>query len=158
MDISKRQLLKSLIRQQQVPHFRTSKNGKRYRAGRGSLKQELKEHTKEKLGFMDILTFNKNFPDEQAVIDYFVKIRYAGEMTCPFCGEKHSVARERNRPKLFHCNKCKSSFSIFKGTIFEKSYTDLRKWFLAINFMLTDKKGISAKQLQRQVGTTYKTA
>jgi transposase-like protein len=59
--------------------------------------------------------------------------------------------------RFFHCNDCKTEFSIFHGTIFYNSQVDLRKWFFAINTILLAKKGISALQLQREIGCSYKT-
>jgi transposase-like protein len=102
--------------------------------------------------------FNEKFPTEEACIDYFINIRYNKGVVCPHCGCTTHIYHRKDFPKLLICKNCNNHFSIFKGTIFEKSCTDLRKWFLAINFMITDKKGISALQLQRQIGTTYKTA
>ncbi|MDR2057409.1 MAG: IS1595 family transposase [Dysgonamonadaceae bacterium] len=58
----------------------------------------------------------------------------------------------------FHCNNCSTELSVFQGTIFYNSQSNLRKWFFAINLILLAKKGIFAMQLQREIGCTYKTA
>ncbi len=105
---------------------------------------------------MTFLEFIKRFPDEQAVIDHFIKIRYPKGLRCNHCGGCQVYARKN--PKFFDCEGCKNTFSVFKSTIFEKSYTDLRKWMYALHLFLNGKKGISGKQLQREVGVTYKCA
>jgi transposase-like protein len=107
---------------------------------------------------MTIFELLKKFPTEGSIIEYFIKARYGETVICPHCGHVIEVKHRNDRPKLFNCRFCKNTFSIFKGTIFEKSDTDLRKWFYAIHLFLNDKKGISAKQLQREIGVTYKTA
>lgn len=107
---------------------------------------------------MTIFELLKKFPTENSIIEYFIKARYGETVICPHCGHVIEVKNRNDRPKLFNCRFCKNTFSIFKGTIFEKSDTDLRKWFYAIHLFLNDKKGISAKQLQREIGVTYKTA
>jgi transposase-like protein len=107
---------------------------------------------------MTFFEFNKRFPSEKSVIDYFIKIRYRNALTCPKCGAKTKVYRWKGRAKVVHCKRCNNQFSVFAGTIFEGSSTDMRKWFYAIHLFLNAKKGVSACQLQRELGVTYKTA
>jgi transposase-like protein len=107
---------------------------------------------------MTITEFNKKFPTEEAAIDYFLQVRYHGLLTCPRCGSLVKVYRVRKRAKVCSCKACDTSFSPFAGTIFEKSRTDMRAWFYAIHLMLNTRKGVSACQLERELGVTYKTA
>jgi len=107
---------------------------------------------------MTFFEFNKKFPTERSAIDYFIKIRYGNALTCPRCGAKTKVYRWRERAKMVHCKGCNNQFSVFAGTIFEGSPTNIRKWFYAIHLFLNAKKGVSACQLQREIGVTYKTA
>jgi len=107
---------------------------------------------------MNFFDFQAKFPTEQAVVDYFIKVRYAYGIFCPHCGSVERIYYKRTRPKLFSCHNCNNDFSIFTGTIFEHSSTDLRKWFYAINRMAhVGRKGVSALQLKREIGCTYKT-
>ena len=107
---------------------------------------------------MTFFQFMKKFPTEEAVIDYFINIRYGETVVCPHCGKITKVYHRKDASKLFICANCDNHFSIFKNTIFEKSSTDLRKWFYTIHLFLNSKKGISGLQLQREIGVTYKTA
>jgi hypothetical protein len=108
---------------------------------------------------MNFQEFKKKFPSEPKIIAYFVKLRYEGNLACPHCGgSEEQIYQRLDLPKNFECKSCSNSFSVFAGTIFEKSSTDLKKWFYAIHLFLNGKKGISALQLQREIGTTYKTA
>jgi len=102
---------------------------------------------------MNYKEFMKKFPYENSIIDYFIKIRYPGKVVCPYCNSENVVHR-KDYPKLFQCNFCNNSFSVFKDTIFEKTTTDLQKWFFAIHLVLNAKKGISAKQLQSMENVT----
>lgn len=99
----------------------------------------------------------KKFPNEKAVVNYYVKVRYGNQVSCNHCGSIKVYQREKNI-KVFDCNDCHNTFSPFKGTIFEKSSTDLRKWMYAIHLFLNGKKGISGLQLKREIGVTYKCA
>ena len=106
---------------------------------------------------MTFLTLVKMFPTEESVIKYYINTRYPDGVKCNYCGSE-KVYQEHKRPKVFSCNDCKTTFSPFKGTIFEKSSTDMRKWMYAIHLFINGKKGISGLQLQREIDVTYKTA
>lgn len=106
---------------------------------------------------MNYMEFEKKFQSESEVIDYFLNMRYSGGVKCNFC-KSENVYQRKDRLKVFDCGFCGRTFSPFKDTIFEKTSTDLKKWFYVIHLFLNAKKGISAKQLQRELGVTYKTA
>jgi transposase-like protein len=106
---------------------------------------------------MNFIQFLEKFPTEKAVIQHFITVRYPSGVKCNHCGST-KVYQKTKYPKVFNCNGCDSTFSIFKGTVFEKTSTDLRKWMYAIHLFLNGKKGISGLQLMREIGVTYKTA
>lgn len=106
---------------------------------------------------MNFIEFLEKFPTEEKVIEHFVSVRYKKGIKCNHCGSK-KVYQRKKTPKLFDCNGCGGTFSVLKGTIFEKTTTDLRKWMYAIHLFLNGKKGISGYQLQREIKVTYKTA
>lgn len=107
---------------------------------------------------MNYFDFNNRFKTELDVIKHFISQKYPNGIYCPKCGATSNVYHRHTSPRMCHCNNCNSEFSIFANTIFEKSDTDLRKWFYAINLVLISRKGISAMQLKREIGVTYKTA
>jgi len=106
---------------------------------------------------MTFLELIQKFPTENSIVEHYLTIRYPDGVCCNHCGSDTVYAR-RDSMKLFDCPKCRNTFSPFKSTIFEKSSTDLRKWFYAIHLFLNGKKGISGLQLKREIGVTYKTA
>lgn len=106
---------------------------------------------------MTFLEFQHQFPNEKAVIDYYLNIRYPNGVTCNHC-KSNKVYQRHDTPKVFVCHGCHNSFSILKDTIFEHSSTDLTKWLYAVRLFLNSKKGISGCQLQKDLGVTYKTA
>jgi transposase-like protein len=108
------------------------------------------------------------FSTEEQCLEYVEKMRWPdGVVRCPTCGDKNvkRVARKaeskNRRPWFYLClNKdCHQQFSPTSGTLFADSHLPLITWFHAIGLMLNAKKGISAKQLQRDLGIGgYKTA
>ncbi len=96
--------------------------------------------------------------------DYLERMRWPDGPRCPKCGaiEPYSVVRKTATKnavsRLYKCKECKQQFTATVGTIFEDSHIPLNKWFAAINLMCASKKGISAHQLHRQLGISYKSA
>ncbi|MCK4394942.1 IS1595 family transposase, partial [Candidatus Bipolaricaulota bacterium] len=105
---------------------------------------------------MNLLELEKRFSTQRKCEKFLQLERWPGGVTCPRCGA--------NKPyytaslKKWECRKCRYQFTVTAGTIFHRSRTPLKKWFIAIYLMCVSKKGISAKQLQRTIGVTYKTA
>jgi transposase len=102
--------------------------------------------------------FNTQFPDNDACLDWIKDSRWpTGLVPCEKCGKDRKHHRVTGRP-AYACDYCGSMVSPMAGTIFEKSSTALRTWFYAMYLMSATRCGISAKQLQRETGVTYKTA
>jgi transposase len=102
--------------------------------------------------------FNREFPNDDACLDYFMDARFPGNIAmCETCEAEHKHYRINGR-KVYSCDHCGTQISPLAGTIFEKSSTPLRLWFRAMFQMGSTKCGISAKQIQRETGVTYKTA
>jgi transposase-like protein len=101
------------------------------------------------------------FTDEAKAREYFEAIKWPHGPFCPHCGEAKRVYRlegKSHRPGLFHCNGCAGSFTVTTGGVMESSHVPLNKWALAYWLMNSSKKGVSAHQLHRMLGLTYKTA
>lgn len=101
------------------------------------------------------------FTDEDKAREYLEAIRWPDGAHCPHCGEAQKVYRlhgKSHRPGLFHCNSCNEAFTVTVGTVMERSHVPLNKWALAFRLMASSKKGMSAHQLHRTLGVTYKTA
>lgn len=99
------------------------------------------------------------FTEDQAR-EYLEAIRWPDGPVCPRCGSARATRLRgaSTRPGLLKCKDCRSKFSVMLGTIFEDSHIPLRKWVIAFHLMCSSKKGISAKQLQRNLGLAYKSA
>jgi transposase-like protein len=82
--------------------------------------------------------------------------------TCPKCGvfgdRVTKLQGKSTRPGVYKCKDCRKPFSVTIGTVMERSHIPLSKWVLAAQLMASSKKGFSALQLQRMIGTNYETA
>lgn len=104
-----------------------------------------------------IADFNKQFPNDDACLEWLKKYLYPKGVFCKQCSmiTPHSRLTQR---LAYSCNRCGNHTYPMSGTIFERSRTPLKHWFYAVFLMSTTRCGISAKQLQRELGVTYKTA
>ena len=101
------------------------------------------------------------YRDKNKARKHLEALRWAEGRFCPHCGETENtsfVRGKKHRPGLYYCNSCKMQFTVTVGTVFECSKVPLNKWLLAYHLMCSSKKGISAHQLHRILGVTYKTA
>jgi hypothetical protein len=105
-----------------------------------------------------IRDFNRDFPDDDSCLEQIVVMLYPEGIFCRKCGEARPHAKLTNRPKAYSCDYCGTHVYPLAGTIFEKSSTPLKSWFYAMYLMGSTRCGISAKQLERELGVTYKTA
>ena len=102
--------------------------------------------------------FNELFPDDTTCLDYIFQQAYGTMPACPKCGVvEPSYYRVRSR-KCFECKDCGNQIHPLGGTIFHKSSTSLRDWFYVIYLFSVSKNGVSAKEIERHLGVTYKTA
>lgn len=104
-----------------------------------------------------LMEFEREFPNDAACLDWLYRYRYPDGAFCPTCDRVTKHHREKARPS-YSCQFCGHRVHPMVGTIFEDSATSLKLWFYAIYLMASTRCGISAKQLERELGVTYKTA
>ena len=105
---------------------------------------------------MSLVKLVERFGSDERCRDYLEELRWPEGVKCPRC-DSDSISRITTRNQL-DCNDCRYRFSVTTGTLFHDSHLPLSKWFMAIYLVTESKKGISAKQLQRMLDTSYKTA
>lgn len=104
---------------------------------------------------------NPIFTDDNMAREHLESLRWPDGPVCPHCGCVGNSTRlqgAKHRPGVWKCNDCRKQYTVTVGTVFEKSKVPLRKWLLATHLMCASKKGMSAHQLHRMLGVTYKTA
>src|SRR3954467_11656833 len=107
------------------------------------------------LGILD-----KRFTDPLAAAEYLEGLRWPSGPVCPHCGEdeRRPYPLKSKTRKLYKCAVCRKQYTVTVGTIFESSHIPLNKWLLAFFLLCSSKKGMSAHQLHRMLGITYKSA
>ena len=112
---------------------------------------------------VSIIEVFHRFDTEEKCIAHFERLRWPTGPICPKCEGKRvfkfDTHGKTGKPRhLYECVDCRYQFSVTVGTIFHNSHLPLVKWFLAIYMICSAKKGVAAKQLQRELRVTYKTA
>jgi transposase-like protein len=100
------------------------------------------------------------FHDEDKAREHLETLLWPFGPVCPRCQgfRVTKLQGKSTRPGVFKCKDCRKPFTVTVGTVFERSHIPLTKWLLAAYFMMTAKKSMSAKQLQRLIGTSYEAA
>lgn len=108
---------------------------------------------------------NPIFQDETKAREALEATRWPDGPYCPHCGNSDQTLiakvegkKQTHRAGLFYCNECKGQFTVTVGTVFERSKIALTKWWMAAHMMNSGKNGVSAHEIHRSIGVTYKTA
>jgi transposase-like protein len=101
--------------------------------------------------------FFKQFPTDEACLEHLMLLRFGNPIECPKCSNRGQFAKLKKLP-AYACPTCGHHIHPMVGTPFERSSTPLQKWFYAMYLFTTSRHGVPAKELQRQLGVTYKTA
>ncbi len=115
---------------------------------------------------MNLTDLAENFSDEDKARDFLEKQRWPEGPICPHCGllgnayrlKPTGESKTHVRKGVWKCGGCRKEFTVTVGTIFENSHIPLHKWLMAYHLLCSSKKGISAHQLHRMLGITYKSA
>lgn len=105
---------------------------------------------------ISFLEFQERFRTETDCYNHLKKLRWYESFTCPHCG--HTKAYYMEKRKVFQCTECRNQTSLTANTILHKTRTPLKKWFWAIYLVGSDKRGCSAKRLQKMIDVSYATA
>lgn len=114
---------------------------------------------------MNLSKLAKHFSDEDSARQLLERMRWPNGAACPRCGgadpyrlTPKATSKSPGRQGLWKCRACRKQFTVTVGTVFEGSHVSLSKWLLALHLICASKKGMSAHQLHRMLGVTYKTA
>lgn len=101
--------------------------------------------------------FQNRFPTEEACLDHLMRTRFGERLSCNGCGVDAKFYRVKAR-RSYACEHCGFQVYPTAGTPFDRTRTPLRDWFFVMFQFVTSRNGVAAKEVQRQLGVTYKTA
>jgi transposase-like protein len=101
---------------------------------------------------------NKIFQDATKARQWLEALLWADGRFCGYCGTVDASTPLTGRDGYFQCNSCRKQFTVMVGTVFHRSHIPLNKWLMAAFLLCASKKGMSAHQMHRMLGVTYKSA
>lgn len=103
--------------------------------------------------------FRREFSTDDICLDAILKIRYTKVPCCPRCSQQTTFKRIKGR-RSYQCSDKDCQYQLYPtaGTVFEKTRTPLKDWFYVIYLMVSTRNGVSSKEVERQIGVTYKCA
>jgi transposase-like protein len=101
--------------------------------------------------------FQDRFPTEEACLDHLCQVRYGIDFNCPGCDRPAKFSRVNGR-RSYQCQWCAYQVYPTAGTPFDRTRTPLRDWFFVMFQFCASRNGVAAKEVERQLGVTYKTA
>jgi transposase-like protein len=101
--------------------------------------------------------FDKRFPDDDACLEHLLRTRYGERFHCPKCEKEARYYRIKGR-RAYECEHCANFVYPTAGTPFDRTRTSLKDWFFVMFLFCASRNGVAAKEVQRQLGVTYKTA
>src|SRR5713101_4931339 len=105
---------------------------------------------------MNLVELNGRFSDEDKCREFLARLRWPEGVECLHC-KSRKVSR-LTKYRRFECAECEYQFTVTANTVFHDTHLPLEKWFLAIYLITESRKGMSANQLKRMLGVSYKTA
>ena len=109
----------------------------------------------ETIGVVELLEM---FSTEEKAVEWLENLRWGEEPVCPHCGCFERVSVAKSKKFTYWCGDCRKHFTVKVGMVMESSKIPLRKWMVAIYYVLTARKGISSLQLSKEIGITQKSA
>lgn len=106
---------------------------------------------------LSLRDFQKQFPTEDSCLDHLFQVRYGKDFACPKCERPAKYSRVSGR-RSYQCQWCANQVYPTAGTPFDRTRTSLRDWFYVMFQFCSTRNGVAAKEVQRQIGVTYKTA
>ena len=106
---------------------------------------------------VNLVNLIEDFRSEDKCRDYLEALRWPNGVQCPRCKHETTISEIKDRNQ-YECDSCRYQFSVTSGTIMHDTHLPLWKWFLAVYMIVESKKAVSANQIKRMIGVSYKTA